>query len=191
MWQGPSSNWQGHTVALTMDSSQERWNIIEEAFPIMNKGLILGIIIGNHQWDIGIVETDLFSMMWLFLPASVVLSTPLLELLVVFGLLRQENAASQPTFHEMHPPILPPVRDGDSDSTTTPGMHFPLMGCPGHFPGWPWESKKGRSHDWESRKVPLKWNSEGIEIGERIWKDSWVMFNRRFSICNGAQISNP
>ena len=63
----------------------------------------------------------------------------------------QENAPPQLTFiNETHPPILPPVRDGDSDSTTTPGTDFPwkymeigetgvpgfkwTLGCPGHFP---------------------------------------------------------
>ena len=86
-------------------------------------------------------------MILLFYLFELFFSTPLRESLVVFELLHQENAPSQLTFiNDTHPPILPPVRDGDSDSTTTPGTDFP------------WKLAKrwehGRSHDCESRKVP-------------------------------------
>ena len=126
-----------------------------------------------------------FSMILLFYLFELFFSTPLRESLVVFELLHQENAPSQLTFiNETHPPILPPVRDGDSDSTTTPGTDFPWK-LAKRAPGW-----------WDTWEVPwlgvaesptneiLNWLGKGYErivewcsMGDFHW----------FSICNGAR----
>lgn len=91
------------------------------------------------EHDRTVISHDIFSMILLFYLFELFFSTPLRESLVVFDLLHQENAPSQLTFiNETHPPILPPVRDGDSDSTTTPGtdMEIGETGPWVMFNGW-------------------------------------------------------
>jgi hypothetical protein len=79
------------------------------------------------EHDRTVISHDIFSMILLFYLFELFFSTPLRESLVVFDLLHQENAPAQLTFiNETHPPILPPVRDGDSDSTTTPGTDMEI-----------------------------------------------------------------
>lgn len=122
------------------------------------------------EHDRTVISHDIFPWSYFSTLFELFFSTPLRESLVVFELLHQESAPSQLTFiNETHPPILPP-RDGDSDSTTTPGTDFPWKLATR------WEH--GRSHDWESRKVPPAkfWTDWGKDMKGWLSDVQWVMF---------------
>lgn len=132
------------------------------------------------EHDRTVISHDNFSMILLFYLFELFLFDAASGITCGFwAKTHQENAPPQLTFINAHPPILPPVRDGDSDSTTTPGTDFPwklakrapgfkwTLGCPGHFPylgtfyrvcdygsmGGPMIGNRGKSHHRNSEPI--------------------------------------